>query len=131
MPHKASRHTAYPASEDARPPVTPPPATPPLHSPLPAGACAGAFAIYGGLKTVARTGVLTAVVKIGGVTLLTVLALKAMTPSGGVIDGFLKVMRDNMGDHGTWKQALQASAFQSIRRGRAVCRHRPAGMRLA
>src|SRR5882724_12012121 len=67
------------------------------------GLFAGAFAIYGGLNTVAWTGVLTAVVKIGGVTLLTVLALKAMTPSGGVIDGFLKVMRDNMGDHGAWK----------------------------
>ena len=45
---------------------------------------------------------LTAIVKIGGVTLLTVLALKAMTPSGGVIDGFVKVIRDNVADHGIW-----------------------------
>src|ERR1700760_700414 len=53
------------------------------------GLFAGAFAIYGGLNTVAWTGVLTAIVKIGGVTLLTVLALKGMTASGGIIDGFV------------------------------------------
>jgi SSS family solute:Na+ symporter len=49
------------------------------------GAFAGVWAIYGGLNTVAWTGVFTAIVKIGGVTLLTILALKAMTPSGGII----------------------------------------------
>jgi SSS family solute:Na+ symporter len=52
------------------------------------GIFAGGWAVYGGLNTVAWTGVLTAIVKIGGVTLLTILALKAMTPSGGIIDGF-------------------------------------------
>ena len=57
------------------------------------GLFAGGWAVYGGLNTVAWTGVLTAIVKIGGVTLLTVLALKAMTPSGGVIDGFVTVMQ--------------------------------------
>ena len=33
-----------------------------------------------------------------------------MTPSGGVIDGFVKVIRDNVADHGIWHQALVASA---------------------
>jgi SSS family solute:Na+ symporter len=81
------------------------------------GLFAGAFAIYGGLNTVAWTGVLTAIVKIGGVTLLTVLALKAMTPSGGIFDGFTKVMRDNIADHGAWKQAVDASAVHLTHTG--------------
>src|SRR4051812_2927319 len=72
------------------------------------GLFAGGFAVYGGLNTVAWTGVFTAVVEIGGVTLLTILALKAMTPSGGIIDGFAATIRANMGDHGPWKDALLA-----------------------
>ena len=74
------------------------------------GAFAGILAVYGGLNTVAWTGVLTAIVKIGGVTLLTVLALKAMTPSGGMIDGFVYVIQKNIADSGVWHQALNASA---------------------
>jgi SSS family solute:Na+ symporter len=74
------------------------------------GAFAGAWAMYGGLNTVAWTGVLTAIVKIGGVTLLTILALKAMTPTGGIIDGFQYVIQKNIAAGGIWHQALQASA---------------------
>ena len=74
------------------------------------GVFAGGWAVYGGLNTVAWTGVLTAIVKIGGVGLLTVLALKAMTPSGGVIDGFVLVMQHNIADRGIWHRALAASA---------------------
>jgi len=74
------------------------------------GIFAGGWAVYGGLNTVAWTGVLTAIVKIGGATLLTILALKAMTPSGGIIDGFTYVIQKNIGDSGIWKQALDASA---------------------
>jgi SSS family solute:Na+ symporter len=74
------------------------------------GLFAGMWAVYGGLNTVAWTGVLTAIVKIGGVTLLTILALKAMTPSGGIIDGFIATIRANVGDHGPWREALMASS---------------------
>ena len=74
------------------------------------GAFAGMWAIYGGLNTVAWTGVFSAIVKIGGVTLLTILALKAMTPSGGIVDGFIYVIQKNIADSGIWKQALDASA---------------------
>jgi solute:Na+ symporter, SSS family len=74
------------------------------------GLFAGGWAVYGGLNTVAWTGVFTAIVKIGGVTLLTVLALKAMTPSGGVIDGFRSVINHNIADKGPWHQALMASS---------------------
>jgi len=74
------------------------------------GIFAGGWAVYGGLNTVAWTGVLTAIVKIGGVTLLTILALRAMTPSGGVIDGFVYVIQKNIADSGIWHQALNASA---------------------
>ncbi len=73
------------------------------------GIFAGGWAVYGGLNTVAWTGVLTAVVKIGGVGLLTLLALKAMTPSGSVVDGFRAVIDANLGQHGLWQQALAAS----------------------
>ena len=74
------------------------------------GIFAGGWAVYGGLNTVAWTGLLTAVVKIGGVGLLTIFALKAMTPSGGIIDGFMYVMHMNMAETGVWKQAVEASA---------------------
>jgi SSS family solute:Na+ symporter len=74
------------------------------------GLFAGGWAVYGGLNTVAWTGVFTAIVKIGGVTLLTILALKGMTPSGGIIDGFLATIRANMADHGPWRDALLASS---------------------
>ena len=74
------------------------------------GIFAGGWAVYGGLNKVAWTGLLTAVVKIGGVGLLTIFALKAMTPSGGIIDGFMYVMHMNMAETGVWKQAVEASA---------------------
>ena len=74
------------------------------------GIFAGGWAVYGGLNTVAWTGLLTAVVKIGGVGLLTIFALKAMTPSGSIIDGFMYVMQMNMAETGVWKQAVEASA---------------------
>ena len=73
------------------------------------GVFAGGWAIYGGLNTVAWTGVFTAIVKIGGVTLLTVLALKAMTPSGGIVDGFVYVIQKNIAESGIWHQALTVS----------------------
>lgn len=73
------------------------------------GLFAGGWAVYGGLNTVAWTGVVTAVVKIGGVGLLTVLALKAMSPTGGVIDGFVNVIHLNIAQTGIWHRALEAS----------------------
>src|ERR1700754_3388507 len=74
------------------------------------GIFAGGWAVYGGLNTVAWTGVLTAIVKIGGVTLLTILALKAMTPTGGLIDGFNYVMGKNIAADGPWRQAVVTSS---------------------
>ena len=74
------------------------------------GAFAGGWAVYGGLNTVAWMGVLTAIVKIGGVTLLTVLALKGVTPSGGMMDGYHYVIAHNIADKGVWHQALMASS---------------------
>jgi len=74
------------------------------------GIFAGGWAVYGGLNTVAWTGLVTAVVKIGGVGLLTVLALKAITPSGGLLDGFHAVIKANRADTGIWHQAAAAAA---------------------
>jgi SSS family solute:Na+ symporter len=74
------------------------------------GLFAGGWAVYGGLNTVAWMGVFTAVVKIGGVGLLTVLALKAMTPGGGIVEGLRDVIAHNRADGGIWHQALMASS---------------------
>ncbi|MDB5734466.1 MAG: Na+/glucose cotransporter [Alphaproteobacteria bacterium] len=74
------------------------------------GIFAGGWAVYGGLNTVAWTGLLTAVVKIGGVGLLTILALKAMTPSGGIVDGFFSVIQHNIATTGVWRQAADAAS---------------------
>ena len=73
------------------------------------GIFAGGWAVYGGLSTAAWTGLVTAVVKVGGVGLLTIFALKGMTPSGGILDGFWSVIEHNRGTEGVWREALAAS----------------------
>ena len=73
------------------------------------GIFAGGWAVYGGLSTAAWTGLVTAVVKVGGVGLLTIFALKGMTPSGGILDGFWSVIEHNRGTEGVWREAVAAS----------------------
>ena len=70
------------------------------------GLFAGGWAIYGGLSSVAWTGVFTAVIKIGGVTTLSVFGLLAVGGTGSVIDGFLKVLERNRALSGMWHDAL-------------------------
>lgn len=72
------------------------------------GIFAGGWAVYGGLSTVAWTGLITAVVKLGGVGLLTVLGLKA-AGGGSVVDGFLAVIDHNRANSGVWHEALARS----------------------
>jgi SSS family solute:Na+ symporter len=74
------------------------------------GLFAGVWAIYGGLSSVAWTGVFTAVIKIGGVTTLAVFGLLAVAGNGSVIDGFHEVLIRNRGLTGPWRDALLVSA---------------------
>ncbi len=70
------------------------------------GAFAGAWAIYGGLSSVAWMGVFTAVIKIGGVATLSVFGLLAVAGNGSVLDGFHEVLARNRALTGVWHDAL-------------------------
>ncbi len=74
------------------------------------GAFAGGWAVYGGLSSVAWTGVFTAIIKLGGVTALSVFGLLALAGDGNIFTGFHEVMLRNRGLAGPWHQALLASA---------------------
>src|SRR6185437_9984440 len=81
------------------------------------GIFAGGWAVYGGLSTVAWTGLVTAVVKLGGVGLLTILGLKAVAGGGSIVDGFLAVIEHNRADAGAWHEALAKSALRLTSEG--------------
>lgn len=70
------------------------------------GLFAGAWAIYGGLSSVAWTGLFTAIIKIGGVATLSVFGLLAVAGNGSVIDGFMTVLERNRALAGPWHEAL-------------------------
>lgn len=71
------------------------------------GLFAGGWAIYGGLSSVAWTGVFTAVVKITGASAVTVLGLLAVSGHGSLIEGFRIVIERNRAASGIWQQAVQ------------------------
>jgi solute:Na+ symporter, SSS family len=56
------------------------------------GLFAAAYSLYGGLSAVAWTDVIQVVLLIGGGLMTTYLALEQVSPSGGVIDGFVHIM---------------------------------------
>ena len=70
------------------------------------GVFAGSWAIYGGLSSVAWTGLFTAVIKIGGVATLSVFGLLAVAGNGNIIDGFMMVLERNRALTGPWHDAL-------------------------
>ncbi|MBS0420623.1 MAG: sodium/solute symporter [Proteobacteria bacterium] len=74
------------------------------------GLFAGGWAIYGGLASVAWTGVFTAVIKLGGVATLSVFGLLAVAGDGNILHGFHEVLARNQADSGPWHAALLASA---------------------
>ena len=74
------------------------------------GLFAGGWAIYGGLSSVAWTGVFTAVIKIGGVATLSVFGLLAVAGNGSILDGFMIVLERNRALTGPWHDALVQSA---------------------
>ncbi|HRJ31270.1 MAG TPA: sodium/sugar symporter [Cyclobacteriaceae bacterium] len=56
------------------------------------GLFAAAYSLYGGLSAVAWTDVIQVVLLIGGGLMTTYLALEQVSPTGGVIDGFVHIM---------------------------------------
>jgi len=56
------------------------------------GLFAAAYSLYGGLSAVAWTDVIQVILLIGGGLMTTYLALEQVSPSGGVIDGFVHIM---------------------------------------
>ena len=71
------------------------------------GLFAGGWAIYGGLSSVAWTGVFTAVVKLTGASAVTILGLLAVNGKGNIIDGFRTVIERNRAASGAWHAGLQ------------------------
>ncbi|HWG69983.1 MAG TPA: sodium/solute symporter [Steroidobacteraceae bacterium] len=71
------------------------------------GLFAGGWAIYGGLSSVAWTGVFTAVVKLTGASAVSILGLLAVNGKGNIIDGFRTVIERNRAASGAWQDALQ------------------------
>jgi solute:Na+ symporter, SSS family len=71
------------------------------------GLFAGGWAVYGGLSSVAWTGVFTAVVKLTGASAVTILGLLAVDGKGHLIDGFRTVIERNRAASGAWHDALQ------------------------
>ena len=71
------------------------------------GLFAGGWAIYGGLSSVAWTGVFTAVVKLTGASAISVLGLLAVSGNGSIVDGFRTVIERNRAVSGAWHEALQ------------------------
>jgi solute:Na+ symporter, SSS family len=70
------------------------------------GIFAGVWAIYGGLSSVAWTGLFTAVIKIGGVATLSIFGLLAVAGNGSILDGFQAVLEHNRALTGQWHEAL-------------------------
>lgn len=71
------------------------------------GLFAGGWAIYGGLSSVAWTGVFTAVVKLTGAASVSILGLLAVSGNGNIVDGFRTVIERNRAASGAWHAALQ------------------------
>lgn len=68
------------------------------------GFCAGAWTIWGGLKSVAWMDLLTIIIKLGGGLSITYFGLKFLG-TGSVIDGFWEMIHRNQATVGQWKEA--------------------------
>jgi solute:Na+ symporter, SSS family len=75
------------------------------------GLFAGAWAIYGGLSSVAWTDFFTVIVMLLGGLTVTVLGLKMLGgDSGSIVDGFRAMIDANRATAGVWKEAVDATA---------------------
>lgn len=77
------------------------------------GSVAGAWAIYGGLSSVAWTDFFTVIVMVLGGLTVTVLGLRMLGgDSGSIIAGFQAMIEANKANTGVWKEAVDATAGQ-------------------
>lgn len=75
------------------------------------GVVAGAWAIYGGLSSVAWIDFFTILVMIAGGAVVTILALQAVSgDSGSIVEGFRKTLEANRATDGVWKQAVDSKS---------------------
>lgn len=72
------------------------------------GVVAGAWAIYGGLKSVAWTDFFTVIVMIAGGLTVTILGLRMLAGEGGsIVDGWHVMIERNQAEEGVWAEAVQ------------------------
>lgn len=71
------------------------------------GAFAGFWAIYGGLSSVAWTGLFTAVIKFTGASAVSVLGLLAVSGDGNLWHGLKIVLQRNQAASGVWRAAVE------------------------
>lgn len=75
------------------------------------GIVAGAWAIYGGLSSVAWIDFFTILIMIAGGAVVTILALQAVSgDSGSIMEGLRKTMEANRATDGIWKQAVDSKS---------------------
>ena len=75
------------------------------------GIVAGAWAIYGGLSSVAWTDFFTVIVMLLGGTAVTVLGLQMLAgDSGSIVDGFGVMIEANRAQSGVWKEAVDGAS---------------------
>ena len=80
------------------------------------GGVAGAWAIYGGLRSVAWTDCFTVVVMVAGGIMVTVLGLYMLSgDSGSLLEGWRVMIRCNQADSGVWADVVQRNAEQIAR----------------
>lgn len=78
------------------------------------GLVSGAWAIYGGLSSVAWTDFYTVIVMVVGGLVVTILGLQSLDPdTGSLVVGFARMIEANQAQTDPWRQAVQASS-QSI-----------------
>jgi len=79
------------------------------------GVVAGAWAIYGGLSSVAWTDFFTVIVMVLGGLTVTLLGLHMMGgESGSIVAGFKAVIEANRATAGVWKEAVDATASHMV-----------------
>lgn len=74
------------------------------------GAVSGIWSVYGGLASVAWTGLVVAIVLFGGGLMVTYLGLEALSGgTGSILDGFRLMLDTNMALSGSWKDAVESN----------------------
>jgi SSS family solute:Na+ symporter len=79
------------------------------------GGVGGSWAIYGGLRSVAWTDVLTVIIMVAGGLTVTILGLYSLSDSGSLFEGWRIMIDRNMAQSGIWAQAVVQNAQHIVR----------------